>query len=220
MDVYFVRHAESQKSREDRHGGNGMPLTAQGRADIKDLVRFLEHHERLLLPEIRVVCTPRVQVEETCSLMAASSSMTFMARHELQSIHLGVLDGLSKAEAAARFPETAAQLESWRQGDKSIDSFEIPGAENMATFYTRVSEFVKQLVAAHKTAIVVGTRSVGVAVANAALSNFGPFQRHSYKRYSFDPCSVSKFGITAGGVGEHYINRTDFLSSAPRHRDD
>lgn len=186
---------------------------------MADLVRFLWETEGLQTERVRLFGSSRVQVRETCEIIESLTGAAFSIEPALRNIHLGVLDGLSDAEARERYPEVAAALEGWRAGKTKIDSFEIPGAETMREFYRRVTGFLRERLRGLEPAVIVGTRSVGVAIANALGSGRHEFEARTYQRFLFDLCSVSKFRVSGRTSKALYLNRADFLSRPSLFRD-
>jgi len=220
MNFYFIRHAESFKTKEDRHGGVGLPLTEQGKLDVLDLISFLENIERLTFQNSLFYCSDLIQVLETAKAIEDQRKISFQISADVKNISLGILDGLSKEEALKKYPVEASNLEKWRTGEIKIDDFTIPEAETMSQFYERVFKFISLSVLQSKDVVVIGTRSVGVAITNI-FSNFSKaIDINNYKRFLFDPSSISKFTYNSNKPNISYINRTDFLNTKANHPDE
>lgn len=219
MNVYFVRHAESFKSVENRHGGQGQPLTEQGKADIADIIAFLENVENVKFDNTTIYCSDRIQVLETAQLMADKKQVTFQVKDALRNIYLGVLDGLSDREAFEKYPTVAANLQKWRNGLIDLDEVSIPNSETMEDFYHRIFCFVSSLMQYEKDVVIIGTRSVGVAITNMFDNFSNKIEKSLYKRYTFDPSSISKYTFNNNTTKIEYINNTVFLSVKPHYQD-
>jgi len=219
MNLFFIRHAESFKSTEDRHGGKGLPLTEQGKKDTVELVRFLNLTERLDFKDSSLYCSDLIQVIETARIIEVEANCKFEVSSAVKNISLGILDGLSKVEAIEKYPFIADKLEKWREGKIKVDEFTIPEAETMESFYKRIFSFVNFVVNTKKNVVVIGTRSVGVAITNI-FTNFSPEIKIAvYQRHLFDPSSVSKYSFSDGRTSIDYLNKTDFLNNKPSHPD-
>lgn len=219
MKLYFIRHAESQKNAQDRHGGKGLPITEQGKADTIELISFLESVEEFDFNNSLFFCSDRVQVLDMAKLIEDRKQVFFQVEDALKNISLGVLDGLSNDEAYLKYPQEAENIAKWRNGLIKIDAFTIPDAETMEQFYNRIYQFISSITKQDKDVVVIGTRSVGVAIANIFRNYFDKIDMDNYDRYIFDPCSMSKFIQQDGNYGMVYINNTEFLSNKPQYPD-
>jgi broad specificity phosphatase PhoE len=221
MRIYFVRHAESLKSAQDRHGGKGLPITEQGKFDIIELISFLEKEEYVKFEKSLFFCSDRVQVLETAKIIELQKQISFQIENALKNIHMGVLDGLSKEEAfASKYREEAENLEKWRKGMIKIDDFTITNAETMEQFYSRIFKFISSIVEQNKDVIIIGTRSVGVAIANVFNQFCDKIDLGNYNRHKFDPCSISKFVYEANIPKIEFVNNTNFLTVKPQYLDE
>lgn len=219
MNFFFVRHAESYKSVESRHGGQGRPLTEQGKADVAEIITFLENIENVKFDNTTINCSDRIQVLETAKLMADKKQVPYVVENSLRNIYLGVLDGLSDSEAFEKYPTIAANLQKWRNGLIDLDDVSIPNSETMEDFYSRIYRFISSLTLHEKDVVIIGTRSVGVAIANIFDNYSNKIEKSLYKRYKFDPSSISKFTFVDNKSKIEYINKTDFLSVKPHYQD-
>lgn len=220
MRLFFIRHAESIKSKEDRHGGEGLPLTERGKLDVIDLSNWLTKTEKINNNSSIIFCSSLPQVIETAKILSNQTNIKFKERKELKNMYLGVLDGLTKAEALEKHPEAANQLELWRKEKLNIDKVRIPDAESPSAFYHRVMNFVTELNHLnYSEIIIIGTRSIGVAITNMLMNKLPNFNPVKYKRYLFDPSSVSLFLIEKNDSQCIYINKIDYLKVKPKYPD-
>jgi broad specificity phosphatase PhoE len=220
MNIFFIRHAESLKSVQNRHGGRGLPVTKQGEFDIAEIIFFLENEENVRFDKALLFCSDRIQVVETAKIIESLKQISFQIENAIRNISLGVLDGLSDEEALLKYPSEAINLAKWRKGLINIDDFTIPNAETMEEFYRRIFLFISSLVRQEKDVVLIGTRSVGVAIANIFNNFNSEIEINNYRRYKFDPASISKFLYIENTPKLEYINRTDFLSVKPKYPDE
>lgn len=110
--LVLLRHGESTANADDVFAGwLDVPLTARGRAEARRAAARLSGitpdaiHTSVLS---RAVETARLLAEEAGWQLAPS------AHWRLNERHYGVLQGLAKADARARFGD--AEVESWRRG--------------------------------------------------------------------------------------------------------
>jgi broad specificity phosphatase PhoE len=219
MNIYFIRHAESLKSIQKRHGGEGLPITEQGKNDTIELLCFLENQENVNFHNSLFFCSDRVQVKETATFIENQKQVIFQIEFALKNISLGVLDGLSDEEAMQEYPVEAGNLGKWRKGELKIEDFTIPNAETMEQFYSRIFNFISSLVQQDKDVFIIGTRSVGVAITNIFTNFQSEMDKDNYQRFLFDPSSISKFAYEGNTPDILYINKTDFLSVKPQYPD-
>lgn len=218
--LLFVRHAESEKTVQGRVGGSGLPLTAQGIGDARELAAWLTASVGFDGRRCYCASSNGRQVRETCEVLGHGLGVCFEEREELRSISLGALAGLSREEAAKLYPGAADRLDRWRQGKLGVGELNLPGQEDASSFYVRVHAFWKEvLLQRHTDVLVVGTRSIGIAIVNAATSGADRMVPETYLRYRFDPCSVSCVRLCSPKAEVMYLNRTDFLTSAMHHPD-
>lgn len=220
MFIYFIRHSESQKTEQDRHGGIGLPLTEIGRKNTIDIIDFLESYENLDFGNCSFFCSNIIQVEETARIFENTKHIKFVITDKVKNISIGILDGLSKEEAKIKYPIISENLEKWRKKEIEIDSFTIPEAETMNEFYDRIFEFIQSLVKNNQDTIIIGTRSVGVAITNISHSFKKKLEPKNYKRFLFDTSSISKFEYNNGIPKVIYLNKTDFIKKKSQYTDE
>lgn len=219
MTIFFIRHSESLKTAEDRHGGIGMPLTILGINNTKEIIKFLIEQEKIDYTKFDFFSSETVQVLQTAKIFENELGVKINIVSEIKNISIGVLDGLSKKEAKEQYPEIAENLEKWRKNEISINNFKIPDAENINEFYNRIYTFIENKVNKKKSLVIFGTRSVGVAIANIFSSFSRDLDVANYKRYLFDTSSVSKFQYDNTEVKILYLNKTDFIINKSEYND-
>jgi hypothetical protein len=89
----------------------------------------------------------------------------------------------------------------------------------MEQFYSRIFNFISSLVQQDKDVIIIGTRSVGVAIANIFTNFQSEMYKENYQRFLFDPSSISKFIYENNLPKIVYLNKTDFLLVKPQYPD-
>ncbi len=94
----------------------------------------------------RIFFSPRVQIEETASILASFFGVDHQADPRISPMGLGVLEGLSREEAAMKFPAAARSLERWRQDGSGIERLAIPGIEDFTSFKERTTSFLTERV--------------------------------------------------------------------------
>jgi probable phosphoglycerate mutase len=161
--VALIRHGESQSNVERRIGGHTpMPLTALGRRQAERAAAALARD----LAPTAVITSDLVRARDTAIPIAAAAGVDVQPDPGLRERSLGLLDGLSFADAEARHPDLFARL---RARDAS---FCPPGGEPVADVYARVASAVDRAVAAHRGGRVVLV-SHGIAIFHALCHILG-----------------------------------------------
>lgn len=220
MFIYFIRHSESLKTEQDRHGGIGLPLTEIGKQNTIDIINFLEQYELLNFRDCSFFCSGIAQVKETAKIIEEKKQIQFIVTDKIKNISIGVLDGLSKEEAKSKYPIASESLEKWRKGEIKIDEVSIPEAEPMNEFYNRIFDFVQTIIKEKRNAVVIGTRSVGVAITNIFSNYNAKYNPNNYPRPLFDTSSVSKFEYNEHTTKVVYCNKTDFIKQKSQYIDE
>jgi broad specificity phosphatase PhoE len=170
LKLLFIRHAESTGNREKRMQGHGdFALTESGRQQAKKLAyRLLAEGS----PPSHVYSSPLQRAAQTTQILidsflaaplpAVVSDLTGEATapidlpetplegisiqyaDELQEFQNGIFQGLTWAEARARYPELCYELEA------SPDWIQIPEAESLQTARSRAHQFIQRLLSQHR----------------------------------------------------------------------
>lgn len=218
--VVLIRHAESTKSRENRHGGIGLPLTERGIAETHELAKWLFENLISNPATTKIYSGNVLQARQTSEVLSEPANIPITVDDRLRNIDLGILAGLSEEEAIKQYPDAALSLENWRRGLIPIEQVYIPNAETMFQFHSRIKGFLQDLFDDNLLcAIIVGTRSVAVAITNILLGHH-KYDESGYKRYSFDPASISSFRVEKFLQCElEFLNQTNHLSRKPSYPD-
>ncbi len=154
--VLLVRHGEATNNRDQRIGGwSDLPLTDLGRAQAAAAGRALagERFDAIWTSDL-----PRARA--TAEAIAAYHALPLVDAPGLRERSLGVLDGLTFAEAKARYPALARGLL-----DRTTDALP-EGGETMAGVFGRVAATVDRVVTEHAGGRVVLV-SHGIALYHA-----------------------------------------------------
>src|SRR4051794_30546042 len=122
MQLLLVRHGESIKNIEDRHGGSGAPLTPTG---VEQILNMCAHVKKVYGQPSAVFYSNRIHVQESAEMISSLFQVPLLHDPRIEPMYLGVLDGLSRVEAARLHPRAAASLEQWRETGRDLDKLEI-----------------------------------------------------------------------------------------------
>lgn len=183
----LVRHAEAVKNIESVHGGVGSTLTPAGVEAAHVLATTLSG----MMGPCHVHYVDRPQCQETAQIIHARVDGRGLSVLNVRPYHLGVLAGLSEAEAHRRFPELARRMDRYRAGEIEIAEVAIPGATDAWDFYTECRRALVALQNACSACdiVVVGTRSILVGLVNVACSRL-PTPGGGYREIPWKNCGV------------------------------
>jgi 2,3-bisphosphoglycerate-dependent phosphoglycerate mutase len=169
--LLWVRHGEADSNRDDRCGGHSdAALTAHGQRQAEAAAEALRRVE-----PTAIVSSDLVRAHQTAEPIAEATGLPIALDPGLRERSVGILDGLSFAEAELRHPELWARLRA-RDPDAVPD-----GGETHAAVYARVAAAIDRIVVDHAGGRVVVV-SHGLALYHAfshvcGLGDPGPGHR-------------------------------------------
>jgi probable phosphoglycerate mutase len=115
----------------------------------------------------RVWTEPTAHAADSARIVGQGLGVSVSLEPRLRGIDLGVLAGLSREEAARRYPAAAASLEAWRRGEITSKELMVPGKEPVTSFEQRVrSALASMLGGPQQATVFIGTRSTLIMVTN------------------------------------------------------
>ena len=186
MDLIYLRHAEARKNKTGIHGGTGTELSERGASQALKLGEKL----KISSPNTKhiIVGGTSSHVIHTAQSIQNSLGCSMQFYPELNGINLGVLHGLNEVDAQTAYPAAYAMLMSWSHGKLGIESLQIEGMENMASFKNRVVNKLAQIEAAYNCRVIlVGTRSTLILIANVVRMH-PDFRWSDYRTSKFEYC--------------------------------
>jgi probable phosphoglycerate mutase len=137
--LFLVRHGATQLTAEDRFSGAaGVDLSDEGRWQVQQLARRMGQE-----PIAAVYCSPLGRTVETAAILAQPHGIAPMKRDGLREISHGHWEGLTRAEACARF---AGEYEAW---ESDPFTFAPEGGESGLAVMARALPVVREIVVAH-----------------------------------------------------------------------
>jgi len=138
------------------------------------------------------------QVAETAKIVSSEIGLgEVMMDERLRGLNLGVIAGLSRADAALEYPEAARRLEEWRRGQLLLNELRLPGAEPVDQFRRRVVAGLSEAVNNAQGAVaMVLTRSVLIMATNL-LSLEDQFSYEMYRSYEFPPATLCAWHVAS-----------------------
>lgn len=146
MIIYLVRHGQTTGDVEDRYGGDyDDHLTELGKQQSADMAK------RLTLSGIEAVySSPKIRARETADIIKEAISVPLViARDFRERNRYGILTGLTKQEAAQKYPDQVKLLAEERST--------VGGGEDYRTFGQRITSVLNKVTGnkKYKTVAVV-----------------------------------------------------------------
>lgn len=102
MKLLIIRHGQSEADLLDVHEGRAdFPLTALGHRQAKAMAAYVKARYRVE----RIYCSPLLRARQTADHLAAAFDLQPEAEPRLMEFNNGLLAGLSRKEAAEKYPE-------------------------------------------------------------------------------------------------------------------
>jgi len=146
--LILVRHGQTDSNLNHRYQGQtDVPMNGLGRAQIKAAAAHLAG-----VKPAAIYCSTLVRAREAADIIGRTLGVEPLAVLELRERSFGQVEGLTREEAAARFPE------SWEIWQTNRAAWSPPGGESLGEMWGRVLGFMEQLWQRHagQTLIYVG----------------------------------------------------------------
>ena len=170
MDVWLLRHAETEWSRDGRHTGRtDVPLTEHGRDAARALRARVADH-----PFALVLGSPLSRARETAELAGLAPQL----RHDLVEFDYGEYEGITTAQIRERRPAWSL----WSDG--------CPGGETADDVGRRVDRIIEEVLRASGDVALVAHGHVLRVLAARWLEQ----PAEAGRLYALDPASVSVLG--------------------------
>ena len=143
--LFAVRHGETDWSRERRFAGaRDVPLTPAGRVQSEAVARALAGGA-----VAAVYTSPLERARTSAEVIAKPHRLAVSVEPAFREMAFGEWEGLTRDEAAARFPEPMA---AWAATPHLVVP---PGGEALTDVAARVAQGVRELIALHEGETVV-----------------------------------------------------------------
>lgn len=196
-------------------------MTEVGKKDIENISKFILANICSAEKRAGIYSSNVRQVYETAELLSGATGLPWHVDENLRNLHVGVFDGLADDEVNSKYPDAARRLALWRQGKLDVNEIGIPEAETMRDFLDRIRLALQPILCSDlDVAVVVVSRSVGIAIINILLENTY-LRDKPYTRYRLDPGSITLLEVSQPhGARLTFDNRSDFLNRAMNYPDD
>jgi 2,3-bisphosphoglycerate-dependent phosphoglycerate mutase len=189
--VLLIRHGQSQGNAESRFGGHSATaLSAMGRQQAHATARALSTESITA-----IYSSDLLRAVETAEPLASSKRLEINTTPALRERNIGIMEGLTFEEAAARHPEEYAALIR-----RDLD-YVMSGGESYKQMLDRSWQFLESAINRHKHGAIAifshtGTISILTLHIMGALDapNLKPVWIHTAN------CGISRFEIQDGGL--------------------
>ncbi len=180
--LYYVRHGESTYNAQNRYAGSlDCELSAKGKEQAEIV------GEKLVDEDIDIiVASPQTRAQQTAAIINQYLKLKIETEEDLREIHVGLYEGLTREEAAAKYPDR------WKQGINRSFTFSPHEGETALDVQNRVYAAMDRILARHgdKNVLIVAHGFVGKAVNryfNRELSD------EEFFNYNVENCTVIEF---------------------------
>ena len=183
MILYVTRHGETDYNVQGRYCGSlDAPLNARGFEQARELADSLASLEFDV-----IVSSPLLRARQTAEVICKALSMPMAVIDEFAEINMGVYEGLTKEEIAAKYPYLWASLTK-RPIDKAPD-----GGETQREFDLRVAAGMEKLKAQYgENKVLLVCHGFVARVINRQMKGLSFEEMHTFV---LGNCEVVKYYI-------------------------
>ncbi|HEY8292234.1 MAG TPA: histidine phosphatase family protein [Thermomicrobiales bacterium] len=205
----LVRHGQTTGNvRKLLSGVSDDPLTGFGRRQAAAMGRALSALilDGTLPPVHALYVSPLQRARHTAEALAAPLGLTPVLRDDLKEINFGAMEGLTEAEAVARFPDAPiAQRNNW-----FAIEYTFPGGESRRGFHQRSTDALADIIATHPGEHVIVVAHGGVL--GVVLAHYLTGNTERWRDYVLANCSISRLTVQGDDVTLHAVNDVSHLA--------
>jgi probable phosphoglycerate mutase len=184
----IVRHGETDWNVERRiQGHTDVPLNATGRAQALAMAYNAAHHRFNA-----IYSSDLARAVETARYVAEREGEEVLRLSALRERHFGIFQGLTAAEAAARYPAAHARYVA-RDPDYDFDS-----GESLRAFAGRVRQGLEWLARHHAGQTILAVCHSGVLDVLYRQATGRPLE--APRDFEIPNCALNWFGVDAQGL--------------------
>lgn len=202
MDLYLIRHGETESNREKRYQGwTESPLSAKGLRQAENAAFYLAGRQIESL-----FCSDLHRAFHTARVIGTSCALKPVVTPLLREIHFGQWEGLTYEEIEAAWGN---KISLWLD-----DPFHkaAPGGETLEEVYARMQTFIEQVSAENSDCNRIAAVSHGGSI-RALLFKILNLDRKSFWDIKIDNASVSLIRREEGKFKVIYYNRVHHLDA-------
>jgi len=179
VTILAVRHAESQKNVDLKHGGSGEPLSSDGKESLSRISESVRLRLEKSLPLKTIATSPATHSVQTAKALGVDFDFPIEVLDDLSGIDLGQVAGLTQIEISLYFPQITQIFADWTEGKIPISNLELPEMESPPDFADRILNAFDKLLEPNSTIIFVATRSTMILLWNLKIQQ----EEFSFERY-------------------------------------
>ncbi|HED24171.1 MAG TPA: histidine phosphatase family protein [Firmicutes bacterium] len=208
MELYLVRHGETESNREKRYTGwTESPLSSSGLRQAEKAGVFLAAAG---IDEL--YCSDLQRAVATASLIGAGSGLEPLVTPLLREIHFGEWEGLTYREIEKKWGNAVRE---WFDDPFGRSA---PGGETIEDVCRRLRTFIAHLEKSRKDGKKIALVSHGGTI-RAFLYNLLALDRKSFWDMRIDNASISLLRREDGCYKIVYRNRLDHLAAADERKE-
>ncbi len=135
MQIYVIRHGETDYNKQGRYAGSSdIPINSEG---IKQAAEAAEKLQNIKFDLI--ISSPLIRARETAEIISKSSGVKIITDNRIRERCVGVFEGLTREEAKEKYPEL------YLRKCTSVPNDAPDGGETIIDVDKRVSSFLHDL---------------------------------------------------------------------------
>jgi broad specificity phosphatase PhoE len=206
--IIFIRHAESIKNIEKRHGkaASGFGLTTQGiESSISLAKKLVTNGVRI----DKIYASDSTQAIETANILSTYLGINFTCLENFQSLDYGIVCGFSTDEISRLYPNVQSQIDLFNANKLHPKEFNIPDMESAISFDQRISRALESILEKSNndsTLAVITHTSIINFLINSVVSFPNSLIDSNFKRYNLANLSFTTIIIDKG---THYLENIE-----------
>jgi broad specificity phosphatase PhoE len=199
MDLYIVRHGETEWNKEEIfRGRSDVPLNGEGRRQAERAGLYFRGRRIT-----RIVSSPLSRASETAENIGRATGVAVEPLAELTDMTFGIWDGVPFREVAARHPDALA---IWQNAPERL---RVEGGETLPAVRERVSRCIDGIATGGGGAIAVVTHRVICKLTILHCLNIG---NEHFWDMQYDPASITRLTLNDGRFTLISMNDTCHLA--------
>ncbi len=201
MELYIVRHGESQANMERRYSGwTETPLSSEGLRQAEKAGFFLADFKPDML-----YCSDLQRARDTAGAIGQVCSLQPIETPLLREIHFGQWEGKTFNEIDTEYP---SEVKKWLEDPITNAP---PGGETVADVNNRMLSFIESMKLENKSAARIVAVSHGGSI-RALLHSVFNYDSNSFWEIRIANTSINLFLLENDGLKSSYYNFTGHLN--------
>ena len=210
--LVLVRHGRTaSNARGQIQGRADVPLDPTGLDEAHAVARALRRFGAAAL-----YTSPLSRARETAAIVGRELGLTSQVWEGLTEYDFGLMSERDLEEIATLDPRLYAELDAWLEAGRDAPMLrpEIPGAEPLDAFATRIAAFWAQVESVHRGGTAIAVTHGGLLRGMFTLAANGDLRRHT--PFWADNCSISVLDFYHGAIVVRLFNDCSHLAGTLR----